>query len=112
VRTCSLCCLHEVFSFLLLRPYTLTLSLPFLPSFFESSFDNQPKVFAVDRPDDLPQLLRWATNLRAPGLNWREARPYMLVEGLAFVPSATNPAAGTLQVRFVRSLVLIVIFCF
>lgn len=58
--------------------------------FFQTAFEEEPKVLPLDEEKDVAALHRWMTNLKIKGIRWRDERNYMLAEYVLFRPTSAT----------------------
>jgi pre-rRNA-processing protein TSR1 len=53
----------------------------------------EPRIVPFDSDKDVKQLSRWISEQTAKSIQWREKRPYMLIENYEFVPNNAQSSA-------------------
>jgi len=64
---------------------------------FQTTFNDEFKVLSLDTEEEGQQVVRFIANSKLRIINWREKRPYMLVQKFKFI-SNPNSQDGTLTV--------------
>lgn len=65
--------------------------------FFETNFEDNPRVLPLETEADAKSLLRWIGNVKLKEPSIRTNRTYMLAEAVKFTANPDNPQLGTLE---------------
>eukprot|EP01117_Protostelium_nocturnum_P006169 TRINITY_DN2222_c0_g2_i1.p1 TRINITY_DN2222_c0_g2~~TRINITY_DN2222_c0_g2_i1.p1 ORF type:complete len:903 (-),score=390.56 TRINITY_DN2222_c0_g2_i1:46-2754(-) len=69
-----------------------------LTKFMEEKFPGEPKVFPLDNTEDSNQVVRYIANGSNRLVQWRERRPYLVVDSASFQASETESTRGTVSI--------------
>jgi len=69
-----------------------------LVKFFENKFPGEPKILTMDNDQEVTQAVRFVSNAANRKVQWKDRRPYVLIDNLQFTPSTDDVTKGTLAV--------------